>query len=105
MKYPLIIISVLFITPAFTPGYWLAAKSHNEVIIESASQFQKWCKSLSYRHFRQLKQQPYNWSASTFRQLNDYQTSGSWKVDNTERRIICQIRIGKKANQTKMEIR
>lgn len=101
MKYSLIIISILF----FYPTHWLAAKSQNEVIIESASQFQSWCKSLSYRHFRQHKQQPYNWTASTIRKLNDYQTSGNWKVDNEEYDISCHIRIGKKAKQTKMEIR
>lgn len=100
MKYSLIIISFLFIYPA----HWLAAKSQKETVIESASQFQNWCKTLSYRHFRQQKQQPYNWNASTIRQLNDYQTSASWKVDNKERRILCQIRIGKKAKQTKIEI-
>lgn len=101
MKYSLIIISVLFAYPV----HWLAAKSQNETYIDSASQFQKWCKSLSYRHFRQHKQQPYNWTASTIRQLNDYQTSGSWKVDNEERSIFCRIRIGKKAKQTKMDVR
>ena len=101
MKYSLIIISILF----FYPTQWLIAKSQKEIIIESASQFQNWCKSLSYRHFRQQKQQAYNWSASTIRQLNDYQTSGSWKVENREHNIFCHIRIGKKAKHTKMEIR
>ena len=82
-----------------------SAKSQKEVYIETASQFQRWCKHLSYRHFRQKKKTPYNWSASTIRQLNDYQTSGSWKVDNTEKKVFCQIRKGKKAKMTKMEIR
>ena len=101
MKYPLIFISILFVYPA----HWLAAKSQNDVYIESASQFQRWCKHLSYRHFRLKKQQPYNWTASTIRQFNDYQTSGSWKINNVERHIFCHIRIGKKAKLTKMEIR
>lgn len=83
----------------------VAAKSQKEVIIETASQFQRWCKHLSYHHFRQNKQTPYNWSSSTIRQLNDYQTSGSWKVNNVERKVFCQIRKGKKAKITKMEIR
>lgn len=83
----------------------VAAKSQKEAYIESASQFQRWCKDLSYRHFRQKKQTPYNWSSSTIRQLNDYQTSGSWKVDNTEKKVFCQIRKGKKAKYTKIEIR
>ena len=82
-----------------------AAKSQKEAHIESASQFQRWCKHLSYRHFRQKKQTPYNWSASTIRQLNDYQTSGSWRVNNVERKVFCQIRKGKKAKKTKIEIR
>ena len=100
MKHSLIFIFGLIIYPA----QWAAAKSQTEAHIESASQFQKWCKSLSYQHFRQKKQQPYNWSASTIRQLNDYQTSGSWKINNVERHIICHIRIGKKAKHTKIEI-
>jgi len=82
-----------------------SAKRQKEVYIESASQFQRWCKHLSYHHFRQKKQMPYNWSASTIRQLNDYQTSGSWKVNNVERPVFCRIRKGKKAKHTKIEIR
>lgn len=101
MKYPLIFVIILLISPFQS----LLAKSESNVAIESASQFQRWCKSLSYRHFRQKKQQPYNWSASTIRQLNDYQTSGSWKVNRVEKTVFCHIRIGKKAKQTKFEIR
>ncbi len=82
----------------------VAAKSQKEVYIETASQFQRWCKNLSYHYFRQKKQTPYNWSASTIRQLNDYQTSGNWKVDNIEKKVFCQIRKGKKAKRTKLEI-
>ncbi len=100
MKY--LIIFVLFLL--ISPFHSLTAKSQKEVVIEYASQFQQWCKSLSYRHFRRKKLTPYNWSASTIRQFNDYQTSGSWKVNNVEMRIFCQIRIGKKAKQTKMKI-
>lgn len=94
----------LIITLLFIISVSVQAKSEKEVVIESASQFQHWCKSQSYRHFRQKKQQPYNWSASTIRQLNDYQTSGSWKVNNMQRGVFCQIRIGKKAKYTKIEI-
>ena len=101
MKYPLTFVLILFISPL----HLLSAKPEKEVLIESASQFQRWCKDLSYRHFRHKKQQPYNWSASTIRQLNDYQTSGSWKVNNVEMDVFCQIRIGRKAKYTKLEIR
>lgn len=100
MKYHVIFVLFLLVTPFHA----LTAKGQKEVVIESASQFQRWCKHLSYRHFRRKKQNPYNWSASTIRQLNDYQTSGSWKVNNVEKRIFCQIRIGKKAKQAKMKI-
>ena len=101
MKYSPIFLFILFISPFHS----LAAKSQKNVVIESASQFQDWCKNLSYRHFKRKKQQPYNWSSSTVRQLNDYQTKGSWKVNSVEMRVFCQIRIGKKAKHTKMEIR
>lgn len=100
MKYPLIIVSIIFISPLYS----LAAKGQKEIVIESASQFQRWCKSLSYRHFKRKKQTPFNWSASTIRQLNDYQTSGRWKVDNLEISVFCQIRKGRKAKYTKIEI-
>ena len=101
MKYSLIYIFILLISPLHT----LLAKPEKEVFIESASQFQRWCKDQSYRHFRKKHQQAYNWSASTIRQLNDYQTTGSWKVKNVETTVFCQIRIGKKAKYTKIEIR
>ena len=101
MKYPVTFVLILLISPFQT----ISAKSEKNTAIESASQFQRWCKSLSYRHFRHKKQQPYNWSASTTRQRNDYQTFGSWKVKNVEKNVFCQIRIGKKAKQTKIEIR
>ena len=93
----------LIITLLFLLSFTVQAKSEKEVVIESASQFQRWCKSQSYRHFRQKKQQPYNWSASTIRKLNDYQTTGSWKVNNDQIDIFCHIRIGKKAKYTKIE--
>ena len=81
-----------------------AAKFEKDIFIEYAGQFQRWCKDQSYRHFRKKQQQAYNWSASTIRQLNDFQTTGSWKVDNVEITVFCQIRIGKKAKHTKIEI-
>ena len=87
------------------PIQFSLAKSAKNTLIESSSQFQRWCKTLSYRHFKKKKQQAYNWSASTIRQLNDYQTRGSWKVNNVESKVFCQIRIGKKARYTKIEIR
>ena len=95
----------LIVTLLFLLSVSAQAKSEKEVVIESASQFQRWCKSQSYRHFRQKQQQPYNWSASTIRQLNDYQTSGSWKVNKSQIEVFCHIRIGKKAKHTKIEIR
>lgn len=97
--------AVLFLTFLIAHAQPGLAKSLKNTHIESASQFQRWCKTLSYRHFRQKKQQAYNWSASTIRQLNEYQTSGSWKVDNVERDVFCHIRVGKKAKRTKLEIR
>lgn len=100
MKYIITIVMVFL----FSTFQVLSAKSQKEAFIESATQFQRWCKNLSYRHFKNKKQQAYNWSASTIRQLNDYQTSGSWKVNNKERDVSCQIRIGKKAKYTKMII-
>ena len=100
MKYPASLVLILLVLPIHT----LLAKSEKETYIESASQFQRWCKKLSYKQLKTKKQQPYNWSASTFRKLNDYQTSGSWKVNRAEKRIYCQIRIGKKAKYTKIEI-
>ena len=110
MKYLTVTKSLLLISPFLIsllfiyPAHWATAKSQKNSVIESASQLQSWCKNKSYRYFKQKKQQPYNWSASTIRQLNDYQTSGSWKVNNVEMRVFCQIRIGKKAKQTKIEI-
>ena len=101
MNYTVIL---LFIILSF-PFVSLPAKSEKESYIKSAFQFQRWCKILSYRHFRRKNQQAYNWSSSTIRKLNDYQTTGSWKVNNVERDVFCQIRIGKKAKNIKLEIR
>ena len=100
MKYSLLIITILVVSLLDA----VFAKSQDDVYIESASQFQKWCKHLSYRHFRRKKLQPYNWSASTIRQLNDYQTLGRWKVERQERQVLCQIRIGERAKHTQFEI-
>jgi hypothetical protein len=100
MKYTLIFTAYLLISSFPTAS----AKNLKDVYIESASQFQKWCEHLSYRNFRRKKLQPYNWSASTIRQLNDYQTTGSWKVGRKERRVFCQIRVGEKAKYTILEI-
>lgn len=100
MNYPTAFLLILFISPT----QLLLAKSEKEIHIESASQFQQWCKNQSYRHFRQKKQQPYNWVASTIRKLNDYETTGSWKVNRVEVEVLCQIRIGQKAKYSKIEI-
>ncbi len=101
MKNQSLLVLILFISPLHS----LPAKSQKDQLIESAAQFQRWCKQRSYRHFRSKKQKPYNWSASTIRQLNDYQTTGSWRVNRQEREVFCQIRIGKKAKSMKMEIK
>lgn len=100
MKYSLIVIAVLFVILLDVT----MAKSQKDEVIESAYQFQKWCKHLSYRYFRKKKQQPYNWGATTYRELNDYQTEGSWKVDNLKRYVTCTIHIGERAKYTIMEI-
>ena len=100
MNYQTAFLFILFISPIEL----ISAKSQKEIHIESASQFQQWCKKQSYRHFRQKKRMPYNWSASTFRNLNDYQTKGSWKVEGKEREIFCSIRVGEKAKYTNLEI-
>lgn len=100
MRYSLVFVLFLLISPPYS----LAAKSQKNVLIESASQFQRWCRDLSYRHFRRKNQTPYNWSSSTIRKLNDYQTTGSWKVNNVEKHVFCHVRIGKKGKYTKMEI-
>ena len=97
-------MGLIFFIFLLTPLNSQAAKSAKEQRIESASQFQRWCKQRSYRHFRRKKLQPYNWSALTIRQLNDYQTRGSWRVKRDERQVFCQIRIGQKAKSVKMEI-
>lgn len=100
MKYSVLFLSIIFISHSAIS----VAKSEKEIYIETASQFQRWCRDLSYRHFKQKKQQAYNWTASTIRELNDYQTRGSWKVGSLEKSVFCQIRIGKKAKTTKVEI-
>lgn len=100
MKYSFILSVMLFVYPF----YGVVAKSQKETTIESASQFQNWCKNLSYQYFRQKHQQPFNWAASTIRELNDYHTTGSWKVNNQERYVFCQVRKGRKAKSTKIEI-
>ena len=100
MKYSLIAVAVLFVILFDV----VMAKSQQDIYIDSASQFQKWCQQLSYRHFRQKKLQPYNWSASTYRNFNDYQTEGSWKVEGKEREVFCSIRVGAKAKYTNLEI-
>lgn len=100
MKYSVILVSVLTLFPIVT----LSAKSEKEVYIESASQFQRWCKKSSYHHLKTKQQQPFNWSASTIRQLNDYQTTGSWRVNRTQKKVFCHIRVGKKAKNIKIKI-
>ena len=100
MNYQTAFLLILFISPI----QLVSAKSEKEMYIESASQFQQWCKKQSYRHFRQKRQQPYNWVASTIRRLNDYETSGSWKVNKVEVGVFCLIRIGNKAKYSKIEI-
>ena len=101
MKYSAVFFTILLATSFQT----LSAKSEKNTYVVSASQLQNWCKKQSYRHFRRKKQQPYNWSASTIRDFNDYQTTGSWKVNNIEKQIYCEIRVGEKAKKTKIEIR
>ena len=98
MKYTTIFVVILLVTSFQS----LSAKSVKNTYIKSASQLQNWCKKQSYRHFQRKQQQPYNWSASTIRDFNDYQTTASWKVNNVEKHVYCEIRIGKK---TKIEIR
>ncbi|MFK5915290.1 MAG: hypothetical protein QM484_13045 [Woeseiaceae bacterium] len=94
------LVLILCLMPVFS----LAEKSENKTYVESASQFQRLCKKKSYFLFRKQQQQPYSWTASTHRKLNDYQTRGQWIVANKNRDVFCQIRIGKKTKTIKIEI-
>ena len=72
--------------------------------IKTAADLQHWCKSESYRHFRQKKLTPYNWTVITIRKLNDFHAKGSWTVNNQHFDISCRIRKGKKAKYAEIEI-
>jgi len=89
----------------FSPPYIAVTASEKNTIIDSASQFQNWCKKRAYRYFLRKKQKAYNWSASTIRKLNDYQTHGYWHVGGIEKEIFCQIRKGKRVKWAKFKIR
>jgi len=101
MKY---VWMLLFSFSLLAPHIVIAASEQNTAI-DSAFQFQNWCKKISYRHFSRKKQKAYNWSASTIRQLNEYQTHGYWYVDGIEKEIFCRIRKGKKAKWAKYNIK
>lgn len=96
----------LFIIVIFStlPLSIITAKSKKDDYIESAQQFQRWCKLETQRYFKRRKITPYNWSASTYRQLNDYKTHGRWKIGRNEIEVLCQIRIGDKAKYTQIKI-
>lgn len=72
--------------------------------IETAADIQRWCKAESYRYFKRKKLTPYNWSVTTVRTMNDYISTGSWRVKNERIEVSCSIRIGRKAKSTKIEI-
>jgi hypothetical protein len=72
--------------------------------IETAADIQYWCKKESYRYFKRKKLTPYNWSVTTIRILNDYHSTGSWRVKSRLIEVSCSIRKGRKAKYTKIEI-
>ncbi|MDH5394659.1 MAG: hypothetical protein OEW97_00150 [Gammaproteobacteria bacterium] len=100
MKFLVMVIAMFVLLPL----QQAAAKNQNEVVIESASQFQALCKKISLRYFRKQKRWPYNWSASTYRDLNDYITNGVWKIERQKAEVSCRIRKGRKAKYTKLKI-
>lgn len=100
MKFLVMIIAVF----TLLPHHQVMAKNQNEVVIESASQFQAWCKKISLHYFRKQKRWPYNWTASTYRDLNDYITTGVWKIERQKAEVSCRIKKGRKAKYTKLKI-
>jgi len=100
MKY----VWILLVISSTLSSHIVIAASEQNATIDTAFQFQNWCKKLSYRYFLRKKQKAYNWSASTIRQLNEYQTHGYWYVDGIEKEIFCRIRKGKKAKWAKYNI-
>lgn len=105
MKYQQVMGLVLFcqcVVSVFAHSNY----SHHskESPIETAADLQEWCKLVSYRHFKRKKLVPYNWSVKTVRTVNDFESRGSWTVRNQHFAVICQVRKGKKAKHTKIEI-
>ena len=93
-------LCILLVSTATALGH----QNKKERVIETAAQLQHWCKSLSSRYFKRRQLIPYNWSARTVRQMNDFHTSGYWSVSNGTKAIDCYIRKGLKAKHTKLVI-
>ena len=97
-----LLLCSLYLVPVSSHTYY---RQHSkERHIESAADLQQWCKHQSYHHFRRKKLMPYNWTVRTIRQLNDFHALGSWTVENQHFAVSCEIRKGRRAKYTKIEI-
>lgn len=97
-----LLLCILYLVPASSHTYY--RKYSKNQYIETAADLQHWCKYQSYRHFRRKKLMAYNWTVTTIRQMNDFHAEGSWTVQNQHFAVTCQIRKGRRAKYTKIEI-
>lgn len=101
-KTYIFILSVLVTTPLL--AHTNSSRFTKNSRIETVADIQHWCKHQSFKQLKREKMTPHNWTVKTIRTLNDFYSSGSWRVKNKQIDVTCSNQIGRKAKSTKIEI-
>jgi len=54
-----------------------------------AATARKWCEKQTLHYLQKRGYQPYNWSATTYIEGDDYVTKGLWRIDVDELQVEC----------------
>lgn len=67
----------------------LALPSSGAAALGPATVARQWCEKHTLHYLQKRGYQPYNWTATTYIEGDDYVTKGSWRVDVDELQVEC----------------
>jgi len=67
---------------------------HEEKILNTSSELKEWCKNESSMYYLAQDIAPYNWAASWWIDGDVIHVKGTWKINDKESTISCNVRRG-----------
>lgn len=67
----------------------LSANGFAALALGPSATARKWCEKQTLHYLQKRGYQPYNWSATTYIEGDDYVTKGIWRIDVDDLKVEC----------------